>query len=198
MQHQVLICWFSVESYENTFVIVRTCLYSNVLTLDFHSECFTSTVHVFTCQAVPCQTVWIIYHSPQLCWLANTKINLFFLSTLAPDRAPTILSVTPHTTTSVLVRWQVGCCINCFVNRRMNVKRAVQWPQLIFILWLNIRGSILGINWALLFAASLGGSPKWSPVGVQGQVPGVTLWPAPQLLCPHCEQSLIPLGWSHW
>lgn len=26
---------------------------------------------------------------------------------LAPDRAPTILSVTPHTTTSVLVRWQV-------------------------------------------------------------------------------------------
>lgn len=106
-QHQVLICWFSVELYKNTFVIVRTCLYSDVLTLDFHSEYFTSTVHVFTCQAVPYQTVWIIYHSPQLCWFANAKINLFFLSTLAPDRAPTILSVTPHTTTSVLVRWQV-------------------------------------------------------------------------------------------
>lgn len=25
----------------------------------------------------------------------------------APDEAPTILSVTPHTTTSVLIRWQV-------------------------------------------------------------------------------------------
>lgn len=26
----------------------------------------------------------------------------------APDEAPTVLSVTPHTTTSVLIRWQVG------------------------------------------------------------------------------------------
>lgn len=29
------------------------------------------------------------------------------LLSTAPDEAPTILSVTPHTTTSVLIRWQV-------------------------------------------------------------------------------------------
>lgn len=33
----------------------------------------------------------------------STPLPLF----TAPDEAPTILSVTPHTTTSVLIRWQV-------------------------------------------------------------------------------------------
>lgn len=44
-------------------------------------------------------------------------ISYLLLSPLAPDRAPTILSVTPHTTTSVLVRWQVNvlkASFHCF------------------------------------------------------------------------------------
>lgn len=105
---------------------------------------YVNSVCVYS-QAVPYQTVWIIYHSPQLCWFSNADVHLFFLSTLAPDRAPTILSVTPHTTTSVLVRWQVRCWIACFVNRRMNVKRGIYWPELICIVWYI--GWILGIKW---------------------------------------------------
>ena len=49
-----------------------------------------------------------------------TRTIFFFLalSSIAPDKAPTILSVTPHTTTSVLVRWQVRCRITwrCVLN----------------------------------------------------------------------------------
>lgn len=52
----------------------------------------------------------------------------------APDEAPTILSVTPHTTTSVLIRWQVSgrqfvlCFIVCKkrLKKSMNVLR--KWP----------------------------------------------------------------------
>lgn len=132
---------------------------------------YVNSVCVYS-QAVSWQTVWIIYHSAQLCWFANTK-NLFFpLSSLAPDKAPIILSVTPHTTTSVLVRWQVRCWIT--------------W-HCVFCHWKNecVFVKYWALSRPLLFVASLWGSLKWSPFGVQGQVPGVTLRPVTQLHCPH-------------
>lgn len=62
--------------------ISRTCL-ANHCQLNLASECFW---------------VVLILQAPESSPLP--------LST-APDEAPTILSVTPHTTTSVLIRWQV-------------------------------------------------------------------------------------------
>lgn len=40
----------------------------------------------------------------------SAQFSPFLLTFIAPapDEAPTILSVTPHTTTSVLIRWQVS------------------------------------------------------------------------------------------
>ena len=38
-------------------------------------------------------------------------------SPAAPEEAPTILSVTPHTTTSVLIRWQVLSPLPCGVSQ---------------------------------------------------------------------------------
>lgn len=59
-----------------------------------------------TCLANQCQQNLV----PVCFWVVltlwdpeSTPLPLF----TAPDEAPTILSVTPHTTTSVLIRWQV-------------------------------------------------------------------------------------------
>lgn len=43
----------------------------------------------------------------------------------APDEAPTILSVTPHTTTSVLIRWQVSGrqFVLCFIVCKKRLKK---------------------------------------------------------------------------
>lgn len=43
----------------------------------------------------------------------------------APDEAPTILSVTPHTTTSVLIRWQVSGrqFVLCFIVCKKRFKK---------------------------------------------------------------------------
>lgn len=45
--------------------------------------------------------------APGWCDHQRPSIFNFFFNFPAPDKAPTIVSVTPHTTTSVLVRWQV-------------------------------------------------------------------------------------------
>lgn len=50
----------------------------------------------------------------------------------------------------------------------------------------------------LLFTASIWGSHKWGPVGVQGPVPGATLRPNTQLHGPHRQQSFCQLGRSDW
>lgn len=59
-----------------------------------------------TCLANQCQ----LNPAPERFWVVLTlqaaESSPLPLST-APDEAPTILSVTPHTTTSVLIRWQV-------------------------------------------------------------------------------------------
>lgn len=51
---------------------------------------------------------WVVdlsYHSSWGC--TSSAVFSVFSPVPAPDEAPTILSVTPHTTTSVLIRWQV-------------------------------------------------------------------------------------------
>lgn len=45
---------------------------------------------------------------PAVPWSLTT-----FFSLTAPEEAPTILSITPHTTTSVLIRWQVLSPLPC-------------------------------------------------------------------------------------
>lgn len=67
---------------------------------------------VYVCVCVYPATDCLNYVSPLSAVLVCARqIPFIFLIfrhlSLAPDRAPTILSVTPHTTTSVLVRWQV-------------------------------------------------------------------------------------------
>lgn len=72
---------------------------------------------------------------------AHFQLNLahfspFFIAP-APDEAPRILSVTPHTTTSVLIRWQVsrrsltGCIVFLFFAKCENVTcgdgRSAEW-----------------------------------------------------------------------
>lgn len=46
-------------------------------------------------------------HIGTVVWIFLSFTCLSFLPAAAPEEAPTILSVTPHTTTSVLIRWQV-------------------------------------------------------------------------------------------
>lgn len=91
--------------------MLSACLYSSVLTLDFPSEYFTSTVRVFT--PAPLRNRLFELCIAALGCVGLRAANPIYFPpiclhlSLAPDRAPTILSVTPHTTTSVLVRWQV-------------------------------------------------------------------------------------------
>jgi len=82
-----------------------------------YSECFMLTVRVFTLKLLSSRlfalNIYIyIYITLLMCvGLLTPTLHCFSLYSLAPDKAPTILSVTPHTTTSVLVRWQVRCCV---------------------------------------------------------------------------------------
>lgn len=91
----------SVQLYKNTFVVVRTCLYINVLTLDFHSECFTSTARVFTLKLFPSRLFELyitllscvglltpkfsFFHPPHLLQ-PLTKLRQFCPSHLTPPR----------------------------------------------------------------------------------------------------------------
>lgn len=78
--HRIIICWFSVELYKNTFVDCANTPLQQCFSFGFSQWIlYVNSVCVYS-QAVPCQTVWIMYHSPQLCWFANSKIHLYFLS----------------------------------------------------------------------------------------------------------------------
>lgn len=87
-----------------------------VLTLDFHPEnALRQQACVFTPQLFP-DRLFELSIAILSCVGLLTPASLYVsLSAPAPDRAPTILSVTPHTTTSVLVRWQVGCWITAAI-----------------------------------------------------------------------------------
>lgn len=120
-------------------VVVWTCLYICVLTLDFHSEYLTSTARVFTLKLFPTR-MFELYINLHSC-VALSKPKIFFfshsLSSPAPDKAPTILSVTPHTTTSVLVRWQVRFWITqrCvwWMEEWWKVEGGIYWPELLIV-----------------------------------------------------------------
>lgn len=114
----------------------RTFLYihgfTSVFRLEFHSECLMSTLDVFALRLLP-TIVFELPISLHSCVGFPSPELFSLLSSVAPDKAPTILSVTPHTTTSVLVRWQVRCWISW---------RCVFWAEdlyiYIFAVWMLI------------------------------------------------------------
>ena len=101
----------------------------------FNSEYFTSTLRVVCSQAVPapdCLTYISLSTAVLVCLCHFIYLFIFcFLSSPAPDKAPTILSVTPHTTTSVLVRWQVRCDSHVVVTVRMNDEGGSYWSEVV-------------------------------------------------------------------
>lgn len=95
----------------NTGTSLSACLYSTVLNCGFFAvdtlrqQCMCLLRRR---SATDCLNYVSLLSAVLVCELQIPFIfPIFRHLSLAPDRAPTILSVTPHTTTSVLVRWQV-------------------------------------------------------------------------------------------